>query len=73
MTLEECLAMMPPIWAEIERTVLEHVAAQAIADGFDQDAVRHVIENLAHQLRAGHANRLETAAAMLRARATSLQ
>jgi len=70
MTLEEALGLMQPIWAEIERTVLEHVAAQAIADGFDQDAVRHVIENLAHQLREGHVNRLETAAAMLRARAS---
>lgn len=73
MTLEEALGLMPALWNDLERHVLEHVAAQAVAAGFDEDAVRHVIQHLAQLLREQHAQRVETAAAMLRARATTLQ
>jgi hypothetical protein len=72
-TLEEALAIMPPIWEAIERTVLEQVAADAIAAGFNRDDVRQEIGKLARLLREGHAERLETAAAMLKTGAISLQ
>jgi hypothetical protein len=69
LTLEEALALMERVWAAFERSVLEHVAADAIAQGFDAADVRLVIEGRARALREGRAARLETAAAMLKAHA----
>jgi hypothetical protein len=73
MTLEEALALMPPLWEAIERSILEHVAADIIAAGFNEDDVRHEIEKVARLLRQGHTERLETAAAMLKCGAIRLQ
>jgi hypothetical protein len=73
LTLQEALALMPPVWDAIERTVLEHVAAECIAQGFSPPAVRFLIEEYARALAGGRQQRLETARQMLEARATSLQ
>lgn len=73
MTLDECLAMMARVWAAIEHSVFEHVAAEAIAQGFDEADVKLVIERLACVLRDSRPARLETARQMLEARALNLQ
>lgn len=73
LTLEEALALMPPVWDAIERTVLDKVEADAIAAGFNKDDVHREIGKLARLLREGHAERLETAAAMLKTGAIRLQ
>jgi hypothetical protein len=69
LTLDECLEIIGRAWGAIETSVLEQVAADAIAQGFDAADVRLVIEERARVLRDGHADRLETAAAMLKAHA----
>jgi hypothetical protein len=72
-TLDEVLAMMVRVWDAVENSVLEHVAAETIAQGFDAAAVRFVIEEHARLLREGRPARLETARQMLEARALNLQ
>jgi hypothetical protein len=73
LTLDEALAMMPPLWEAFERTILEQVAADAVAAGFNEDDVRREIETRARLLREGRPARLETAKQMLEAHASSLQ
>jgi hypothetical protein len=65
LTLEQALAMMPPLWEAIERTILEHVAAEVIAAGFAEADVRLAIEQRARLLRESRPGRLETAKQML--------
>ena len=71
--MDECLEMMDRIWDLVERSVLEEVAAGAIAHGFNADDVCREIETYAHKLAALRADRLATARLMLEAGATSLQ
>jgi hypothetical protein len=73
LTLDECLALMPPLWDAFERSVLEHVAAECVAQGFSPPAVRFLIDEYARLLAVNRPQRLETARQMLEARATALQ
>jgi hypothetical protein len=73
LTLTEALAMMERVWDEVERTILEHVRAEVIAEGFNEADVGLVIEKTARRLREGRPARLETARQMLEAGATNLQ
>jgi hypothetical protein len=58
---------------EILRIVLEKVAADLVAKGFDPGCVRFMIDERAELLRAGRPARAETLRQMLAAGATSLQ
>jgi hypothetical protein len=69
LTLDECLEIIGRAWGAIETSVLEHVARDALAQGFNAADVRLVIEERARVLRESRADRLETAAAMLKAHA----
>lgn len=73
LTIDECLVLIGRLWDEIEHTVLDQAAADAIKAGFDEAGVRVVIEERARRLRETRQGRLETARQMLEARATSLQ
>jgi hypothetical protein len=73
LTIDECLAMMPPLWETIERSILEHIEREAVANGANAVVVRFLVEEYARALAAGRPWRLETARQMLESRATSVQ
>jgi len=73
LTLEEALALVARASDAIESAVLQHVEAEALAEGFSPPAVRFVIEEYRRVLVATRGRRLETAKQMLEAHATSLQ
>jgi hypothetical protein len=73
LTLDECLAVIERGWDVIEQSVLEHVAAEAVAAGFAAPDVELVVKQYGRLLREGRAARLATAKQMLEAHATSFQ
>jgi hypothetical protein len=72
LTLEQALALMVQAWEAFERSIFEHVEAEAIAQGFSPPAVRFFVEEYARMLAARRPRQLETARAMLEAHALNL-
>lgn len=73
LTIEQACAAMLQLWAPIERSVLETVAADAIAAGFDEADVKLWIKERARLLRESRADRLEILRQRLETGSTSLQ
>lgn len=71
LTIEQVCSTVP--WDFIEKTIVEQVAASAVAEGFDAAAVQFVIDEHARSLRNSRADRLETLRQMLESGATNLQ
>jgi hypothetical protein len=70
-TIEQVCSTVP--WDFIEKTILEQVAASAVAEGFDAAAVQFVIDEHARLLRNSRADRLETLRQRLESGGTHLQ
>jgi hypothetical protein len=73
LSIEQVCVAMQQTWPAIERAILETVAADAIAAGFDEADIKRVVEARARLLREGRGARIETARLMLEAGATNLQ
>ena len=72
-TPPQMFAAMLQSWGEIEGEILERVAADAIAQGFNADDVRREIVTQARELDASRERRLEVLRQMLKSGATHLQ
>jgi hypothetical protein len=73
LTIEQVCTAMLQMWEPIERSVLETVAADAIARGFNEADVRREIETHARELASSRAQRLDTLRQRLRTGSTHLQ
>jgi len=73
LTLNEAVAVIERGWDVIEQSVLEHVAAEAVAAGFAAADVELIIAQYKRLLVEGRVARVQTARQMLAAHATNIQ